>query len=184
MNSDTLETAIFAGGCFWCTEAVFLAIKGVVSVHSGYIGGKSVNPTYEEVCSGISGHAEAVKIVFDPKIITYQTLLEVFFATHDPTTLNRQGADIGTQYRSEIFSTNAFQSDLAKVYINLLNGEGGDENKIVTKVSEAVTFYAAEIYHQNYYNRNKAQSYCHFVISPKMEKLKYLFEMYLKDKIS
>ncbi len=174
------EIAIFAGGCFWCTEAVFLELKGVESVKPGYIGGKSENPTYEEVCSGYSGHAEAIKILFDPSKISYGELLEVFFATHDPTTINRQGADVGSQYRSEIFTTNAQQKELATAYIKLLNEENTYGKKVVTKVSNAPTFYVAEDYHQNYYNQNKEKSYCTYVITPKIDKVREKFKDKLK----
>lgn len=174
------EIAIFAGGCFWCTEAVFLELNGVESIKPGYIGGKTANPTYEEVCSGYSGHAEAVKIVFDPAKISYGELLEVFFATHDPTTINRQGADVGSQYRSEIFTTNAKQKELATAYIQLLNDENTYGKKVVTKVSDATTFYVAEDYHQNYYNQNKEKSYCTYVITPKVEKVRKEFKDKLK----
>lgn len=174
------ETAIFAGGCFWCTEAVFLELKGVESVLPGYIGGKSSNPTYEEVCSGYSGHAEAIKIIFDPKIISYGELLEVFFATHDPTTINRQGADVGSQYRSEIFTTNDSQKENATAYIQLLNDENTFGKKIVTKISIAPVFYVAEDYHKNYYNQNKEKSYCSYVITPKIDKVRKTFKDKLK----
>lgn len=174
------EIAIFAGGCFWCTEAVFLELNGVQSIKPGYIGGKTSNPTYEEVCSGYSGHAEAVKIVFDPSKISYGELLEIFFATHDPTTINRQGADVGSQYRSEIFTTNAKQKELATAYIQLLNDENTYGKKVVTKVSDATTFYIAEDYHQNYYNQNKEKSYCTYVITPKVEKVRKEFKDKLK----
>lgn len=174
------ETAIFAGGCFWCTEAVFLELKGVESVQPGYIGGKNANPTYEEVCTGTTGHAEAVKIVFNPDQISYEELLEVFFATHDPTTLNRQGADVGTQYRSEVFYTNDTQKEKATAYINLLNKEEAFGKKVVTQVSKASTFYVAEDYHKNYYNQNKEKSYCHYVITPKIDKVRKEFKDKLK----
>ncbi|MCL9809419.1 peptide-methionine (S)-S-oxide reductase MsrA [Flavobacterium luminosum] len=174
------ETAIFAGGCFWCTEAVFLELKGVKSIQPGYIGGKNANPTYEEVCTGTTGHAEAVKIVFNPDQISYEELLEVFFATHDPTTLNRQGADVGTQYRSEIFYTNETQKEKASAYINLLNKEEAFGKKVVTQVSKASTFYVAEDYHKNYYNQNKEKSYCHYVITPKIDKVRKEFKDKLK----
>ena len=174
------EIAIFAGGCFWCTEAVFLQLDGVESIKPGYIGGKTKNPTYKEVCSGYSGHAEAVKIVFDSSKITYGELLEVFFATHDPTTINRQGNDVGSQYRSEIFTTNEKQKELATAYIDLLNQENTFGKKVVTKVSDASEFYLAEDYHQNYYNQNKDESYCHYVITPKVEKVKKQFKDKLK----
>jgi len=174
------EIAILAGGCFWCTEAVFLELNGVESVKPGYIGGKTENPTYEDVCSGYSGHAEAIKIMFDPSKITYGELLEVFFATHDPTTINRQGADVGSQYRSEIFTTNAQQKELAVAYIKLLNDENTYGKKVVTKVSDAPTFYVAENYHQNYYNQNKEKSYCTYVITPKVDKVREKFKDKLK----
>jgi peptide-methionine (S)-S-oxide reductase len=174
------ETAIFAGGCFWCTEAVFLELRGVENVLPGYIGGKTQNPTYEEVCSGYSGHAEAIKIVFDPSKISYGELLEVFFATHDPTTINRQGADVGSQYRSEIFTTNETQKEIATAYIELLNNENTFGKKVVTKISSAPTFYVAEDYHKNYYNQNKDKSYCSYVITPKIDKVRKTFKDKLK----
>jgi peptide-methionine (S)-S-oxide reductase len=176
------EIAIFAGGCFWCTEAVFLELNGVEGVKPGYIGGESKNPTYEEVSSGYSGHAEAIRIVFDPAKITYGELLEVFFATHDPTTLNRQGADVGTQYRSEIFATNAKQKEQAIEYISQLTAENtfGFGKMIVTKVSDAAPFYVAEDYHQNYYSQNKEKSYCSYVITPKVDKVRKEFKDKLK----
>lgn len=174
------EIATFAGGCFWCTEAVFLELKGVESVVSGYIGGKNANPTYEQVCTGTTGHAEAIQITFDPAVITYGELLEVFFATHDPTTLNRQGADVGTQYRSEVFYNNESQKEVASGYIALLNQEKTFGKDIVTALSPATTFYAAEANHKDYYNRNKTQSYCTYVITPKVEKVRSKFADKLK----
>ncbi len=174
------EIAIFAGGCFWCTEAVFLELEGVDSVKPGYIGGKTEFPTYDEICSGYSGHAEAIQIVFDPVKITYGELLEIFFATHDPTTINRQGADVGTQYRSEIFATSSKQKELAQAYIDLLNSEKTYGKKVVTKVSDAPVFYVAEEYHQNYYNQNKEKSYCSYVITPKIDKVRTAFKDKLK----
>lgn len=178
--NSTKEIAIFAGGCFWCTEAVFLQLEGVSDINPGYIGGKDANPTYEQVCSGYSGHAEAVQIAFDPGKISYQELLEVFFATHDPTTINRQGADVGSQYRSEIFYTNDSQKVAAQNYIDLLNKENTLGKKVVTKMSLATTFYVAEDYHQNYYNQNKEKSYCAYVITPKVEKVQKVFKDKLK----
>ncbi len=175
-----IEIATFAGGCFWCTEAVFLELEGVKSVVSGYIGGKTTNPTYKEICNGDTGHAEAIQITFDPKIISFGELLEVFFATHDPTTLNRQGNDFGTQYRSEIFYHNEAQKQLSEAYIALMTKEHTFEGKIVTKISAAPKFYEAEEYHQNYYNQNKSQGYCSYVITPKVEKVKHLFKNKLK----
>lgn len=179
MNQE-LETATFAGGCFWCTEAVFLAIEGVKSVRSGYIGGLTQNPTYKEICNGDTGHAEAIEIVFDPNTISFGELLELFFATHDPTTLNCQGNDIGTQYRSEIFYHNENQKQLSLEYISILNHENTFGKPVVTQVSLAPIFYPAETYHSNYYNLNKTQSYCNYVITPKMEKLKKVYSDKLK----
>jgi len=179
-DSSKLETATFAGGCFWCTEAIFLELDGVVSIKPGYTGGKRPNPTYEQVSSGATGHAEAVEIRFDPSKVSYEELLQVFFATHDPTTLNRQGADVGTQYRSEIFYHSPEQKAAAENYIARLVEENTFGKPIVTALSPAQTFYVAEDYHQNYYNRNKDQSYCHFVITPKVEKVRKLYKDKLK----
>ena len=175
-----LEVATFAGGCFWCTEAVFLQLDGVSKVVSGYIGGNTANPTYQEISSGDTGHAEAIEITFDPNKISFGELLEIFFATHDPTTLNRQGNDIGTQYRSEIFYHNPSQKQLSEDYIALMTAENTFGKPIVTKISPATTFYVAEDYHQNYYNQNKTQGYCSYVITPKIEKLKKLYQEKLK----
>ncbi len=170
------EIAVFAGGCFWCTEAIFLALQGVKTVVSGYTGGMTSNPTYAEICNGNTGHAEAIRVVFDSTIITFETLLEVFFATHDPTTLNRQGNDVGTQYRSAIFYENENQKKLSLAYIALLSQQHTFGNPIVTTVVLASVFYPAETEHSNYYNQNKNQSYCSYVITPKMNKLKTNFE--------
>ncbi len=166
------ELAILAGGCFWCTEAIFLELEGVKTVVSGYIGGTTTNPTYKDICTGTTGHAEAIQISFDPKIISYGELLELFFATHDPTTLNRQGNDVGTQYRSEIFYYTEQQKQTAIDYIELLHSEKTFPEPIVTRISPASVFYEAETYHQNYYNQNKTQAYCSYVITPKIEKVK------------
>lgn len=174
------ELATFAGGCFWCTEAVFLELKGVEAVLSGYIGGKTLNPTYKEICQGDTGHAEAIEIRFDANVISFGELLELFFATHDPTTLNRQGNDVGTQYRSEIFYHNEEQREIAEDFIRFLIQEGVFEKPIVTKVAAATIFYPAEEYHQNYYNQNKTQGYCAFVITPKIEKVRKYFAEKLK----
>jgi len=179
---DGLETATFAGGCFWCTEAVFLELDGVKSVKSGYIGGKTVNPTYKDICTGETGHAEAIQITFDPKKISFGELMEIFFATHDPTTLNRQGNDVGTQYRSEIFYHNDAQMQLAQDYISLLDKENTYGKNVVTKVSPAPKFYVAEDYHQNYYSQNKEQSYCSYVITPKVDKVRKQFKDKLKSR--
>nr|WP_255577991.1 peptide-methionine (S)-S-oxide reductase MsrA [Flavobacterium sp. CHNK8] len=175
-----LEIATFAGGCFWCTEAVFLQLDGVSKVVSGYIGGNTVNPTYNDISTGETGHAEAIEITFDPKKISFGELLEIFFATHDPTTLNRQGADAGTQYRSEIFYHNDNQKQLSQDYIALMTQENTFGKPIVTKISAATKFYVAEDYHQNYYNQNKTQGYCSYVITPKIDKLKKMYQGKLK----
>jgi len=177
---DGMEVATFAGGCFWCTEALFLELDGVSKVVSGYIGGKTASPTYNEISSGETGHAEAIEITFDPAKISFGELLEIFFATHDPTTLNRQGNDIGTQYRSEIFYHNLAQKKLSEDYIALMITENTFGKPIVTKISPASTFYKAEDYHQNYYNQNKTQGYCNYVITPKIEKLRKLYQDKLK----
>lgn len=179
--TENSEIATFAGGCFWCTEAVFLELKGVEKVLPGYIGGTVKNPAYREVSSGTTGHAEAIQITFNPKLISYGELLEIFFATHDPTTLNRQGNDVGTQYRSEVFYYNEEQKKLTEDYIGLMTLEKTFKNPIVTKVSPASIFYEAEDYHQNYYNLNKTQSYCTYVITPKIEKLKKNYTEKLKN---
>ena len=175
-----MEVATFAGGCFWCTEAVFLEIKGVEKVVSGYIGGKTKNPTYKDICTGETGHAEAIQITFNPNEVAYEDLLEVFFGTHDPTTLHRQGADVGTQYRSAIFYHSEAQKVKAENYIQLLEKEKLYDKKIVTKVSSATVFYPAEDYHQNYYNQNSSQGYCQMVIAPKLEKLRKYYKSKLK----
>ncbi|MEZ4853829.1 peptide-methionine (S)-S-oxide reductase MsrA [Flavobacterium sp.] len=174
------QIAIFAGGCFWCTEAVFTNLKGVEKVTSGYIGGTTQNPTYKEICTGTTGHAEAIKIVYNPVEIPYEDLLEIFFTAHDPTTLNRQGADVGTQYRSEIFYTTDIQKQKAENYIKWLTAEKLYNSPIVTKVSAATTFYPAEAYHQDYYNSNSEQGYCRMVIAPKLEKLRKHYASKLK----
>ena len=162
------EKAIFAGGCFWCTEAVFKPMKGVAEVVSGYIGGQSEDPTYHEVCSGTTGHAEAVEIVFDPEVVSYDTLLDVFFGTHDPTQLNRQGHDVGTQYRSAVFTLSEVQGEAANDAIKraakIWSGE------IVTEVTPASTFHAGEDYHQDYFINNPQQPYCQAVVAPKVAK--------------
>lgn len=181
MDNKKTETAIFAGGCFWCTEAFFTDLKGVEKVTSGYIGGKTENPTYKEVCSGYTGHAEAIKIEFNPDEVAYEDLLEIFFATHDPTTLNRQGADVGTQYRSEIFYTSEEQKAAAENFIKLLTDQDIYGKKIVTKVSKASVFYPAEDYHQDYYAQNPNQPYCSAVITPKLDKLKKNYKSKLKS---
>ncbi|WP_339888679.1 peptide-methionine (S)-S-oxide reductase MsrA [uncultured Flavobacterium sp.] len=174
------EVATFAGGCFWCTEAVFLEIKGVEKVVSGYTGGTIKNPSYREIGTGTTGHAEAIEITYDPKLVQYKDLLEIFFSSHNPTTLNRQGADVGTQYRSEIFYHSEAQKKEAEEYITLIEKEKLYDDPIVTKVSSAVVFYVAEDYHQNYYNENSSQGYCQMVIAPKLEKLRKYYKSKLK----
>ena len=182
MEDQHTQTAIFAGGCFWCTEAFFTDVKGVESVTSGYIGGKTENPTYKEVCGGYTGHAEAIKIVYNPAEVAYEDLLEIFFATHDPTTLNRQGADVGTQYRSEVFYTTEAQKEEASQFIKHLTEQNIFGKKIVTKVTKASVVYPAEDYHQDYFAQNPNQPYCQAVISPKLEKFKKHYKSKLKDK--
>lgn len=177
---NNMEVATFAGGCFWCTEAVFTELKGVEKVVSGYTGGMIKNPSYKEICTGTTGHAEAIQIIFDPKEIAFEDLLEVFFGTHDPTTLNRQGADVGTQYRSEIFYHSQEQKDKAEDYIKFIENEKLYNKPIVTKVSSAVVFYEAEEYHQDYFAENSQQGYCQMVIAPKLEKLRKYYKSKLK----
>ncbi len=179
-NSLKMEKATFAGGCFWCTESIFSELEGVVSVTSGYIGGHLKNPTYKQVCEGTTGHAEAIEIVFDSAKISYNELLEIFFATHDPTTLNRQGGDIGTQYRSEIFYHSLEQKQQAESFIQLLEGEKIFDDPIVTQISEAEVFYKAEDYHQEYLKNNPQNPYCQAVVNPKLQKFKQTFVQKLK----
>ena len=174
------DTATFGAGCFWCIEAVFQRLKGVESVTPGYSGGDIKNPSYKEVSSGTTGHAEVARIVFDPETISFKELLEVFWQTHDPTTLNRQGADVGTQYRSVIFYHNPEQKELAEFYKAELDNSGAFNNRIVTEISPLEAFYPAEDYHKNYYNDNTTQPYCQFVIKPKVEKLRKVFSDKLK----
>ena len=180
MQEDNLEIAILAGGCFWCTEAVFQRVQGVVTIQSGFTGGTVKNPAYREVTTQRTGHAEAIEIQFDPEQIMYRDLLEIFFATHDPTTLNRQGADKGTHYRSAIFYTSESQMTIAEVLIAELEEEKVFDAPIVTQLEEAGPFYKAEEYHKNYYNQNSQEGYCQFVISPKLKKLKQKFQEKLK----
>jgi len=175
-----LENATLGGGCFWCTEAVYLELKGVVDVKPGYSGGETKNPTYEEVCTGKTGHAEVVQISFDPEIVSFAKILEVFFMTHDPTTLNRQGNDVGTQYRSVIFYHNEKQKETAEKVIQLFEEEEVYNKPIVTEVTPFDKFYIAEDYHINYYARNKSQGYCQYIITPKMEKFRKIFKDQLK----
>lgn len=174
-GSQTKEVATLGGGCFWCLEAVFVDLNGVDRVVSGYAGGENSNPTYRQVCSGTTGHAEVVQITYDPKVISFQELLAVFFTIHDPTTLNRQGADEGTQYRSVIFYHSPEQKTIAEAVIKELRAEGVWKEPIVTEVSPAPTFYRAEDYHQDYYKNNPDQPYCAVVIAPKVAKLRKHF---------
>ncbi|WP_400190997.1 peptide-methionine (S)-S-oxide reductase MsrA [Hymenobacter sp. B81] len=175
-----MELATFGAGCFWCVEAVFQNLRGVENVVSGYTGGRIANPTYKEVCSGLTGHAEVVQITFDPAVISFEQLLEVFWKTHDPTTLNRQGNDVGTQYRSAIYYHNAEQKRLAEEYKQKLNAAGAFPQPIVTEITALPTFYVAENYHQDYYNQNGSQPYCQFVVRPKVDKVKAVFGDRLK----
>ena len=171
-DTEIYEVATLGGGCFWCTEAVFNELKGVLKVESGYSGGWVSNPSYEQVCTGKTGHAEVVRITFDPNILSYREILEVFFYTHDPTTLNRQGADIGSQYRSVIFYHDKAQKLTAEKYIHELNIKQKWNKPIVTKVEPFKTFFKADEYHKNYFERNSEQAYCRLVISPKMNKMR------------
>ena len=173
------EIAILGGGCFWCLEAIFKRVKGVKKVESGYAGCKRSNPSYEQVCTGTTGCAEAVKVEFDPKIISYEDILNIFFHIHDPTQLNRQGADVGTQYRSVIFPLNEKQKEIAKKVIEKLNPKF--DNNIVTKIENLNEFYKAEDYHQNYYDLHPFQGYCQVVILPKIKKFEKNFKEYLND---
>lgn len=176
-----LDTATFASGCFWCGEAVFEGLLGVKEVISGYTGGQKLAPTYEEVCSGETGHAEAIQIIFDPDSITYEDLLEIFWNTHDPTTLNRQGADVGTQYRSSIFYHNETQKEQATLSLKEYQESGVLDRPIVTEVVPLTVFYAAENYHQGYFKKHPNQAYCQSAIRPKLEKFKKLYSEKLKS---
>lgn len=178
VDNDT-ETIVFGGGCFWCTEAVFLMLKGVVSVEPGYAGGHVDNPTYEQVCGGETGHIEVIKIVYQPDKIAFEELLRVFFGSHDPTTPNRQGNDVGPQYNSAIFYTTDRQKEKAEHYISVLN-KAGFVKPIVTQVRPLDHFWPAEDYHKNYYERNKSAGYCQLVIAPKVEKVQSSYKDLLK----
>ena len=176
------ETATFANGCFWCTEAIFEELNGVISATSGYTGGQTENPDYKQVCTGTTGHAECIQVVYDPEKISFDELLAVFWETHDPTTLNRQGADAGTQYRSGIFYHNAEQKEKAEKYKTELNENGAFNNPIVTEITPFTKFYVAENYHQQYFeNNNNANPYCSMVIQPKLDKFKKVFKDKLKQ---
>jgi peptide-methionine (S)-S-oxide reductase len=185
MMSTTQETATLGGGCFWCLEAVYRELRGVEKVVSGYAGGGRPNPTYEQVCAGVTGHAEVVQVTFDPEVISYRDLLDVFFTIHDPTTLNRQGNDTGTQYRSVIFVHSPEQERVAREAIAQLQRDGlwGDGAPIVTELAEAPTFYPAEEYHQEYFERNPRQPYCQFVVAPKVSKARSVFFEKLRESV-
>lgn len=179
-SATSRELATLGGGCFWCLEAVYDQLKGVISVESGYMGGSVLNPTYESICTGRTGHAEVIQITFDPSLISFRELLEIFFATHDPTTLNQQGNDIGTQYRSAIFYHSPEQKQTAEEVMAQLTREEIFSSPIVTKVVQAETFYMAEAYHQEYFIRNPSQPYCAYLISPKLAKFRKQFTEKLK----
>lgn len=175
-----VEQATLGGGCFWCTEAVYLQLKGVVDVKPGYSGGHVKNPSYREVCNETTGHAEVVQVTFDPEMVSFSEILDVFFKTHDPTTLNRQGNDVGTQYRSAVFYHSAEQKLIAEKVIRQLENEKVYRAPIVTEVTSFTAFYPAEDYHVNYFERNKNEPYCRFVVAPKVEKFKTVFQDKLK----
>jgi peptide-methionine (S)-S-oxide reductase len=179
-TSASTQLATFGSGCFWCTEAIFLQVEGIDKVESGYSGGKVKNPTYKEVCSGLTGHAEVIQVHFNPNVISYEELLEIFWKTHDPTTLNKQGADEGTQYRSVVYYHNDDQKKAAEYYKEKLDQSGAFDDPIVTEISPFTTFYKAEDYHQNYYNLNGSAPYCSYVIQPKVDKFKKVFAEKLK----
>lgn len=179
-EKGNLKTATFGAGCFWCVEAVFQRLKGVKNVRPGYSGGEIKNPSYREVCTGRTGHAEVIQLEYNPEVITFDELLEVFWTTHNPTTLNRQGNDVGTQYRSAVFYHDENQKNTAEAYKKKLNEEGVFDSPIVTEITAFDTFYVAEEDHFNYYNDNSSQPYCSFVITPKIEKLEKVFKDKLK----
>ncbi|MFD2246748.1 peptide-methionine (S)-S-oxide reductase MsrA [Pontibacter ruber] len=179
-----MEIATFGNGCFWCTEAVFQQLKGVEKVESGYAGGHVDNPTYKQVCSGTTGHAEVLQITYNPDVISYEQLLQVFWETHDPTTLNRQGNDVGTQYRSVIFYHNEQQRQLAEKYKQELDASGAFDAPIVTAIEPYSNYYPAENYHQNYFINNGSQPYCAFVVRPKVDKFRKVFKDKLKPEYS
>jgi peptide-methionine (S)-S-oxide reductase len=180
MQNKNLKEVTFGAGCFWCIEAVFEELKGVVSVESGYSGGSILNPTYKQICTGTTGHAEVARIIYNADVISFKELLEVFWQTHDPTTLNRQGNDIGTQYRSAIFYHDTSQKEQAEHYKNELNKSGAFSNTIITEISPLINYFKAENYHQNYYSLNPNQGYCQYIIAPKMEKFRKAFKEKLK----
>lgn len=179
--AQTLKTATLGGGCFWCVEAVFQELQGVERIVSGYAGGHVPNPTYQQVCTGTTGHAEVTQITYNPAVVSYPELLEVFWKTHDPTTLNRQGNDVGPQYRSIILTHDDEQRRLAEAYKEKLDQSGAFNRPIVTEIVPLTTFYPAEAYHQNYYRTNPNQGYCQYVIVPKLQKFRQVFREKLKD---
>lgn len=178
--AQKLETATLGGGCFWCTEAVYKELKGVIDIKPGYSGGHVKNPAYREVCNGTTGHAEVIQITFDPTVVSFSEILEVFFMTHDPTTLNRQGNDVGTQYRSAVFYHNDEQKQTAEKVIRLFGQEKVYDRPIVNEVTAFDKFYVAEDYHFNYFARNKNEPYCQYVVAPKVEKFKKIFKEKMK----
>jgi peptide-methionine (S)-S-oxide reductase len=182
-DSTTHDTATFGAGCFWCVEAIFQQLNGVYKVESGYSGGSVANPSYKQVCSGTTGHAEVCQVYYNPQVISFDDLLEVFWQTHDPTTLNRQGADYGTQYRSAVFYHNGFQKERAEYYKKKLNDDKVYASPVVTEIVPFSVFYKAEDYHQNYYNANGGEPYCSIVIQPKLDKFKKAFGDKLKPGI-
>ncbi len=187
-NEVALEVALFGGGCFWCLDAVFRELKGVTAVESGYAGGKTAKPTYEDICTGRTGHAEVVRVTFDPSLLTFRDLLTVFFTIHDPTTMNRQGNDSGTQYRSVVFCQSAEQRATTQAVIATLNAEKLWKGPIVTEVVSEMrgdsTFYPAETYHQDYFEQNTNQPYCMFVVAPKLAKFRKAFAERLKGRVN
>jgi len=181
-NKATLEVATLGGGCFWCIEAAFEQIKGVIDIESGYAGGTTATPTYEQVCTGTTGHAEVVQVTFDPEMVSFKEILEIFFTSHDPTTLNRQGADVGTQYRSAIFYHNKEQQKVAEQIIEELDAAKVWDKPIVTQVEQFKKFFKAEAYHRRYFSRNPEAGYCRVVIAPKIAKLRKKYREKLKKK--
>ena len=178
--ATSTETAVLGGGCFWCLDAVFRDLNGVIGVESGYAGGARADPTYEDICSGRTGHAEVVRVTYDPAVLSFRDLLTVFFTIHDPTTLNRQGNDVGTQYRSIVFSQTAEQRATARDVVKRLTDNKLFDAPIVTEIADAAPFYPAETYHQDYFDRNPAQPYCMFVVAPKVAKFRKSFAQRLK----
>lgn len=176
-NTNTREAIYLAGGCFWCLEAIFTLFKGIETVTPGYMGGKTINPTYDEVCTGLTHHAETVKVEYDPSVITLDTILEIFFSSHNPTTLNQQGPDIGTQYRSAIFTTSLSQMKKVREYVQGLSNQKIFSDPIVTEIQEASAFYIAEAYHQRYFLHHPLQPYCQISIGPKIDKIKKKYNL-------